>query len=598
MRVKLLVVSVVVALGATACGGDDSGSGVGTTAGTVSQQYLDRLCIDTNQNLACDDGELSRDIAAGVAVREASLTPLPGQRLVLERLGQHDGSRSAVWMSELGDSQVNGLSTLLAVAVASGQAEDAQSARMLLMQRLGKLDDTLADSLTKTYLRYQQQYGSSALVLGGISQRMLEQRVASPVVTTAHLVPLAAPLQEQPWLASTQDDTAEVMVAATDVTVLGNAGRNRLFVLRPNNRVSEIEFENNPLAEGDSLPNANVSPVPQAQPIVRAMRVDVVSAASGGGGGGGGTRPPRPVPPTVPPTTGGGDNGSGVPPVVDTKPKNKLTQLTLRADGKAAFVLFTGVTGKAVSQSGCGNFPQNTGVFRVDISDQGKANVVQPLYSLPACTHSGFTLLAADQAGQYVVALSEPDQELYLFDGSDMCLQRRIKVDWVPQQIAVSPGGRYIALGREGTLALFELSTGNRVAEITGGWSALSGMRFAGANRLVIASGSTVHVLNLNNPAKPLASKVLPQSAEIRALDIASDGQTMALALADNRVRLLELNSGQLLKEQVTRGKADMVALQPTRLMYGSRQIRDKDKVLDNTFGTVPLAYSFPQPQF
>ncbi|MGQ5521984.1 WD40 repeat domain-containing protein [Chitinimonas sp. PSY-7] len=597
MRVKLLAVLVVAAFGATGCGGD--GGEAGTTVSTVPASYSDRLCIDTNQNLACDDGEASLDSAtAEHSIRESSLTPSAAQRVVLERVGKHDGNRSAVLMSELGSSQVNGLSTLLAFVVASGQATDAQAARTLLTERLGKLDDALAETLTKAYLRYQQQYGSSSLVLAVISQRMLDQRAAVPDVAAEHLKPLFAQMQEMPWLVGSQDDTAETMAAVADVTVLGNAGRNRLFVLRPNSRVSEIEFENNALAAAERLPAVEPVAAPSVQPFVRAIRVDVVSAASGGG-----TRPPRPmpptpVPPTIPPGTGGGDPGSGIPPVVDTKPKNKLSQLTLSADGKAAFVLFTTTSGKAVSQSGCGDFPQNTGVFRVDLTDKGEARVVQPLYKLPACTNEGFTQLAADKAGQYVVALSEPEQELYLFDGSDMHLQRRIKIDWVPQRIAVSPGGRYIALAREGNLALFELATGTRVAAASTTWSVPGDMRFAGVGRLVVASANTVHVINLSNPAKPLASKVLAQSAEVRAMDVAGDGQTLALALADNRIRLLEVNNGQSLGEYVTRGKADMLVLQSTRLVYGSRQIRDKEKVLDNTLGAIPLDYAFPQLKF
>jgi len=203
MRISTFCLSCSSTLLLAACGGTDEPA-LGTTAPVIASSYRQVSCLDSNQNLSCDDLE-----PQGV---DARLGLKADQRLLLERQVEHSGSRSMLLIGLHGEESVNGISTLSAYLMANGTAKSNQQALTLIEQNLGPLDAKLNQQLEQSYADFQLNNGSDASQIALLSQQIWQEKNSKPNLASILPAPLA-PLQQQAWLSGHQDDGAAAIAS-------------------------------------------------------------------------------------------------------------------------------------------------------------------------------------------------------------------------------------------------------------------------------------------------------------------------------------------------------------------------------------------------
>jgi hypothetical protein len=495
--------SALISLGLLAsCGaGSSPNSSSGSTVPDAVAMSALSACIDVNQNEQCDDGDISRPVAA---LGTTGLVPKDGQQVLVESRNMRN-QRSGVWMSAPGGAEVNASSTLqnrlrkngqtgaqIAALEAALQTKHGDDWRMLL-------NSSLELAQTEQDLPLLQQIDQFSLAV-------LAQGRANPVMVNA-APKLAPPKLEVSW-SSQEAANASRQLAVQGSQVLSFSESNRLYLFDASASVVEAR-------EIDVVPPAPPRLAQYATWVRRSVAglekfvsvfVDTASAATAF---------------VTPPTPG----------TVPVLPSGKgITQLGWVGQGtNQALVNINMRSGKYTSDDCASTLDGDEGLFKVSLNEPGSARW---LGTAPACVHSGFTLLATDPTARRVAAWDATTAKLWVLDANTLQRQHStdLKLGSSPQALATTPGGNYLAAAAAGRLALVDLRSGAVVSQLTGAWGDVSQMAFAGGGRQVLlASGHQVHVVYLDDALRVIAQAVIdvaPPQIALRALAVSSNGES------------------------------------------------------------------------
>jgi hypothetical protein len=494
--------SALISLGLLAsCGGGSSQNG-STVPDAVAVKGLS-ACVDVNQNLQCDDGDISRSVAN---LGTVGLVPSAQQQVLIEAKNSHN-QRTQVWMSVPGSATVNAVSTVQNRLLHSGQTPAQISAlEAALQSRHGDEWTTVLQS--SLALAQQNQALTLAQQLDNFSLAVLAQGQANPVLLKSTMV-LGVPQLDVSW--SSQEAataTASRQLVVQGSQVLSHSESNRLYL-----------FD----ASASAVEASEIDVVPPAPPRLAAystwvrrsvagleklvsMVVDTASAATAF------VNPPTP----------------GAVPVL---PSGKgITQLGWTdQNASSALVNINMLSGKYTSDDCASTLDGDEGLFKVSRNGPGSARW---LGSAPACVHSGFTLLATDPTGRRVAAWDTTTSKLWVLDANTLqrLFSTDLKLGAPPQALATTPGGNYVAAATAGRLALLDLRSGVVVSQLTGAWADVSQIAFAGGGtQVLLASGHQVHSVSLDNALRLIdqtVTNVAPPQKQLRALSVSGDGDS------------------------------------------------------------------------
>lgn len=502
MHLKMKQLPALIALVLAGCGGGgDSSSQTGSTVVTQVTAGALTACVDVNKNWQCDDGDIS---TARSATGSTGLTPSATQYVLLEtRDGQN--ARSRLLVSESGNASVTGLSTLRTLLAAAGQTPAQITA---LEARLSTQHGSALEGLLATgYANALQGTPVALAALNRYSLAVAAQSTASPTLT-AYAPGLGSLTTDATWSSTEPNDTRRQLTAQSS-TVLNNNESNRLYLFDASaNTVSsrEIDLVSPPVVALAAYPKLLRLTIAMLEKAVSVL-VDTASAATGFANT---------------PTSGS---------AVVLEPGKGIAGVQLAGNGSTAFVLMNMLAGTATRDSCVGTADGNEGLFKVSLSD---TTSVRALKTSPACVHSGFSLIAADAAGNRVAAWDATAQRLWVVNGSTMARQSSIDLRFdastPPQALAITPGGRYLAAAGYGRLTLVDLQTGALVAQYIGDWTNVSQIVFAGgARRVLLASGAQVHTVALDDNLQLISRTAVTlssSSAPLRGLAVAADGDS------------------------------------------------------------------------
>jgi hypothetical protein len=533
MRMKMKPIAAVVLTALAGCGGGGGSGPQGETATAQVSSAAMTACVDANQNWQCDEGDASVAVSSS---GETGLAVAANRHVLLEtRDGQN--RRLSVLVSEAGSSMVNGLSTLRTFLKASGRST-AQVATTEALVSNAALE-----------LGFRQALMSHPVALAALdvySRAVADQGTATP--TLAAYAPSVGSLSTDVTWASTESTSTVRQLTARSSQVLNNSESNRLYLFdAAASAVSSTEI--------DLVPPPSVA-LASAAPWLRRMVgvldkltnlvVDTASAA----------------------TAFVGTPSEGSP--VALAPGKGVAGIQFVREGTEAIVLFNMLAGGFTQDSCLSTTQGNEGLFRVSLT--GAASV-RTLKDAPACVHSGFSLVAADAAGARVAAWDASGGRLWLLDGSSMQAFARLDLmlptDAPPQALAVSPGGRYLAVVSYGRATLVNLATGRVITQLAGAWGNVTQAAFtAGGHQLLIAAGQSVHSVSLDSGMQRITSTsttVSTTNEPVRALSatdtgdsyvVSTDAQVQWRAAHDHRVLASkDLPSGLVVQQTALAGK-------------------------------------------
>lgn len=523
MQLKTNPLPALIALALAGCGGGgspQSGATVATPAGTSSLT----ACLDSNQNWQCDDGDVARTVTS---TGNAGLVPSAGQYVLLEtRDGQNQRTRLLV--SQPGSDSVTGLSTLRTVLAANGQT--AAQIAALEATLTAKHGSALEALLLAGYAQAQAGQPMALAALKTYSSAVAAQTSASPTLATITAASLGAVSTDASWASTEAGDTRRLLSAQSSV-VLNNNESNRLYLFdAAASPVSSREL--------DLIPPAAPA-LASAHPLLRSSMAWLAKAVS------------------VLVDTASAATGFASAPVVGSpvvlQPGKGIAGIQLVAGGTQAIVLMNMLAGGYTADSCKTTADGNEGLFKIALD--GNASSVF-LKNSPACVHSGFSLIAADAAGQRTAAWDATAKRLWLIDSSGANLQRQSSIDLQfdadkpPQALAITPGGRYLAVASIGRLSLVDLASGRLVTQLVGDWGNVRQIAFAGGGRRVLlASDQQVHTVALDDSLQLIsrsAVAVAPSGQTLKALTVAADGDSY-ITTSDSNAYWRSTSSGAAL---------------------------------------------------
>lgn len=564
MRLKLkLLPALVAAMAAAGCGGGGGGSG-GDTAVARVETAAYTACLDLNRNWQCDDGDSSRSVAASGAT---GLSPAADGYTLLEQRNALN-QRTRLLLSEAGSGSASGLSTLRTVlrALGLGAAEVAA-----VEARLAAAHGANASALLESgYAAALAAQGSALDALRSYSAAVAAAGNANAPATPA-APNIGSASTDASWTNGSSREETRQLVAHSSV-VLNNSESNRLYLFDAtaadvsSREIDLIPATRQPLAGYPKLLRQGLAWLERSLGVV----VDTASAA----------------------TAVSGETTPGSAVVLE--PGKGIAGIQLANGGRDAFVLLNMLDGTATADGCAGVADGREGLFRVSLSDTQSYRWLQ---QAPACVHSGFRLIAADPAGTRLAAWDATTARLWLMDGSTLArthaLDLGFAADRPPQALAVSPGGRYLAVGAYGRLTLVDMSNGNLVTQLTGEWTNVGQIAFAqGARRVLLSSGNTVHAVALDDRLKLLgtsATALGAATATLKGLSVSDDGDSY-LAVSDDTVYWRRAADGAAVAQAaLAPGLAvQQAALAGTRLVLMARGAQDQ------TFRLMRLATNLP----
>lgn len=519
MRLKPLVWSCLTALAMAACNDDGGVVLSGRTAAAYSKTGPFQLaCVDHNRNWQCDDGD-SRRIVGGSG--DSQLEPAAGEFVLLEQRNSQN-QRTQLLVSAKGSRLVNGISTLRAMLPAekSGPLLESLAEQAGVAVDSPQLNRLLEDGFAAALLHHAlplaalAAYSDAVLASGKLAVSLPESRPT-----------LSAPALLTEWEGSA-NQTDNRQLQAQGSLLLNNNESNRLYLFDASaETIQGREVDVIPAPE--SAGNVALQQLQQvAIGVLQAglsLVVDTVSAAS--------VNDRTPV-----------EGGS---PVV-LQPGKGIAALQLTRDGQEAVLLMNSTSGK-YTQSRCAS-AGSEGVFKIGLQ---AAAPYRTLAQSPACVHSGFTLLAADASGGRIAAWDDKAKRLWLLDGQTMQSEQQlaIRAD-TPQAIAISPGGRYVAMAGFGQAAIVDLQARRTLANFQGSWGNVSQLAFAGGlSQLLIIHGGKLHGIQLDPAMQWQGELSLALGEEIKGLAVSQDGDSYVLA-SDRQIQWRSVSAQQLLASQ------------------------------------------------
>lgn len=518
MKLKPIALACLAATVVAGCGG----GGVSTpgetakTAGPLAATTV-LACIDNNQNWQCDDGDSTQAASANAAT---GLVAVAGKYALLETRDANN-TRTRLLISEPGSTSVTGSSTLRTLLRAAGKTEVEIST---LETSLGT---SASSALESGYASAMQGNPQALSALAAYSSAVFTAASTSASPATASNTLGTASTADISWSGSAGAETTH-QVSTYGSTLLSNNESNRLYL-----------FD----ASATVVSNRELDLIPPAEPLVAfrkhgplarfalatldkavSLVVDSVSAAT--------------------PVNGGAASGSPV----TLEPGKGIAGLQLVNGGQDAYVLMNMLSGKYTTSSCKTTSQGNEGLFKISLDS---SNSYRALYTAPACVHSGFSLVAADPNGAYPVAWDATGKRLWLLDGATMkeraLVDLQFDSDKLPQTLAVSPGGRYLAAAGYGRVALVDLVNQRMVANLTGDWTNATKVVFAnGARKVLIASANKVHTISLDNALQPISRSSVTVSAtgeDLRGLAVADDNDSY-IASSDKKAYWNTVKSG------------------------------------------------------
>lgn len=534
MRMKLKPIAALVLTALAGCGGGGGGSGPqGETATAQVSSAAMTACVDANQNWQCDEGDATLAVASS---GQTGLAVAATQHVLLEtRDGQN--RRVSLLVSEAGSANVNGVTTLRTFLKAAGRSAAQVAAAEAVASNA---------ALESGFTRALSSHPVALAALDAYSRAVADQGTATPSLA-AYAPTLGALSTDVTW-ASTESSSTVRQLTARSSQVLNNSESNRLYLFdAAATQVSSTEID---LIPPPTVALASAAPwlrrMVGALDKLTSMVVDTASAA----------------------TAFVGTPSEGSP--VTLTPGKGVAGIQLVNGGTEAIVLFNMLAGGFTQDSCVSTSQGNEGLFRVSLA--GAASV-RTLKDVPACVHSGFSLVGTDATGSRVAAWDASTQRLWLLDGASMQALARLDLmlpdEAPPQALAVSPGGRHLAVLSYGRATLVNLSTGRVITQLAGSWGNVSQASFmAGGRQLVIAAGQAVHSVALDAAMQRIDSSsvtVATATTPVRALSatdagdsyvVSTDTQVQWRAAHDHRVLATkDLPSGLVVQQAAMAGK-------------------------------------------
>jgi hypothetical protein len=544
MRLKMKPLPALLATLLIGCGGGNSSGPQGETASTQVTATALTACIDANQNWQCDDGD--RTLAA-TASGSSGLVPAAGQYTLLETRDATN-RRTRLLVSELGSGTANGTSTLRTFLRAAGKTATEIAAVETTVNNTA-LEAGFASALTS--------HPVALAALATYSQAVAAQGTASPVLTA--YAPSTGSVSSDVTWASSESSTTVRQLTAQSSTVLNNSESNRLYLFDA--AATDISSREIDLIPPPSVVLASAAPwlrwtVARIDQLLSVF-VDTASAATA--------------------FTGTPSDGS----VVTLSPGKGIVGIQLVNNATEAIVSLNMLAGGFTGSSCLGTSDGNEGLFRVSLSDTAS---FRTLKDAPACIHSGFSLLASNPAGTRIAAWDATGGKLWVLDGSTLqaraTLDLQLPSDAPPQALAVTPGGRYLAVLSYGRATLVDLENGRVITQLAGAWGNVAQGAFAsGARRLLVASGQTVHTLALDNALQLISSSsatVAGSGETLRALSVATDGDSYVTTSDAKAYWRTTVDSGALGTATLPSGlQVQQATLADKRLVVLSRGSQD-----------------------
>jgi len=494
MKLKPLTVAMLAAVGLSACGGGDSSTGSTLASSRSISANALLACVDVNRNWQCDDGDVTATVSSTGTL---PLTPAEAEFTLIERRDSLN-ARTLLLLSERGSATVTGRSTLRTLLQSAGHTGEAAAA--------------LADSLDNAVLEqgFASALENAPVALAALKQFALaaaDQRTATPVV--APFTPAAAAAETLASWNSNESAATTRQLSTSGSLVLNNSDTNRLFLFDAaaatpdSDELDLIPLDLTSLVQTHSFLRRGVALLHDVLNVV----VDTVSAATA--------------------FTGAPSTGSAV----ELNPGQGIATAQVINGGREAIVQLNMLNG-SYTESDCKSAGQgNEGLYRVSLEGGSSYRL---LADTPACVHSGFNLVATDAAGRQLAAWDSTHPMLWLLDGVTMtkraAIPLNIDVATPVQALAMSPGGRYLAVVRYGGVVLVDVASAKVISQISGDWGNVTGAGFAaGARKLLVAEGQQVHALSLSNDLQVLAREVTTIAGgteTLASLSISADGES------------------------------------------------------------------------
>lgn len=561
MPFKPKLLPCLIAMMAAGCGGggnsDNPPGQTATTAGVLSANSL-VACVDVNQNWQCDDGDTVKTVQATGAT---GLSPTASQYTLIESRDAANLRRQLL-VSQRGSAEVTGLSTLRTMLAAAGKTStDISALEATLSAAHGAgLASTLEVGLGNAVQANEQAFAALTAYSLATYQQASATPTAAAITANTTAPTIGTHSLDASWDSTEASGTLR-QLSVQGSTVLNNSESNRLYLFD----ASAATVSSNEIDLIPPVVSVATATYPKALRLalaamdrVASVFVDTASAASS--------------------ISGTPQLGS---PVV-LEPGKGIVSLQVVDGGKSAFVLLNMLSGHYKDSSCLDTRHGNEGLFKVSLTSSASYRM---LAQSPACIHSGFSLLASDAAGSRAVAWDATGRRLWVLDGATLAQTSAIDIqfdaDKSPQALAMSPGGRFVAVAGYGRVTLVDLNTGKRVAELTGDWLNVSQLSFAGGTRkLLIASANQVHTLTLDNALQLVSTSSAALSAQgddLKGLAVSPDGDSY-VASSDKTVYWSSVaTSTSLVQAALPNGLAvQHIALAGDKLVVLSRGLQDQ----------------------
>lgn len=501
MNLKPLTLALL-AVSVASCGGGGSTSGntLGGDRNLSGEQYL--ACIDANRNLQCDDGDSVRSVSAS---GDTGLSPAADQYVLLEKRNE-EALRTLLLISEIGNGVVNGSSTLRTVLMAAGM----DSADI----------DVAVSTFSTTELEtgYAQTLATHPIALAALdaySRAVVQQGSTTPQL--ASYAPAMGDVTTLTRWESTEDSSVTRQLTAQGSLVLNNSETNRLYLFDA--------LEDTPVSDEIDLIPLDLLSLAQMPDVIRKglvalkevldLVIDTASAATEFSGT---------------PTTGS--------PVV-LEPGQGIAAAQVINGGREAIVLMNMLNGHYAADQCQDAATGNEGLFRVSLENTSSYRMLE---DASGCVHSGFNLMVSDAAGAHLAAWDSTQHKLWLIDGGSMLannpLDLMLDTETPPQALAISPGGRYLAVVAYGQAVLVNVAEKRVISHLKGQWGNASHASFAGGARSLIVTGErSVFSLQLNDNlglVKQTEHALATGSDTLRGFAVSFDGESYIAASDSN----------------------------------------------------------------
>lgn len=384
---ELRPVGMLLSLAITACGGDYSSPG-------SDEQWVERECIDWNDNLQCDQNE-------NTGVSAASTSSASAVRL-LEEVSSSTGQQRTVLLAPLDVEYVDGLTSLLWNEVANNPfVNTSEAAKTYLTERLalnwnrGSDVYTQQEAVVRRRLQEAQQaIADPKLAIAALAETLLSERQLDVAVDTQQVpsdsqaVALLARVNMADGITSWDYSAVrQQLVVATEARHLRVYDSRNGFALT----------DDKELASGTEVNAASAAQVAEINAQLTEP-VDAFAAATGTP-----TPPPVPVPPTEPtnPTT----PTNPTPVNRDLEPMGTIKEISLGTNFSYAYVL-TQQDEAPVMARACNTSDTNYGIFKVNLFAD-KAEVVG------GCNQGNLTSLQVHDDGGNILVFDQQTRRIY-----------------------------------------------------------------------------------------------------------------------------------------------------------------------------------------